>query len=132
MLLRREVFERIGLFDESYFMYCEDSDFSFRARSAGFDILHIPAAMSWHAQSASIKKNRGKWFRDYYVARNTLRLARGRLTGIRWAVFCGYFSVRRVALPAAYFSVTGQFDRVGALASGIHDFCVGKTGARYT
>lgn len=38
MLVKRGVFERIGLFREEYFMYCEDMEFCWRARLAGFNI----------------------------------------------------------------------------------------------
>ena len=38
MLVRREVFERIGLFREEYFMYYDDMEFCWRARLAGFNV----------------------------------------------------------------------------------------------
>ena len=38
MGVRREVFEKIGLFQENYFMYCEDTEFCWRARLAGFRV----------------------------------------------------------------------------------------------
>lgn len=38
MLVRREVFEKIGLFDERFFMYFEDVDFCLRAKGAGFTV----------------------------------------------------------------------------------------------
>jgi GT2 family glycosyltransferase len=58
VLIRREVLERIGLLDEGYFMYFEDVEFSYRAREAGFRILHEPAARVVHLRggSAPVKK----------------------------------------------------------------------------
>lgn len=38
MIIKREVVEKIGLFDESYFMYYEDVDYCIRAKSAGFKV----------------------------------------------------------------------------------------------
>ena len=53
ILVRRRVFERIGLMDEGYFLYFEDVDFCNRARRAGFRGLHWPAARIVHLQGGS-------------------------------------------------------------------------------
>lgn len=48
MGLRRAALERIGLFDESFFMFCEDVDLCRRARNEGFDVVYLPAARVRH------------------------------------------------------------------------------------
>ena len=48
MLLPRRVVEAVGAFDDAFFMYCEDVDLSWRARSAGFRTLTCPAALLFH------------------------------------------------------------------------------------
>ena len=53
MLVRREVFEKVGALDPSYQAYFEDADFSLRARDAGFRIRYAPASHVWHRISAS-------------------------------------------------------------------------------
>jgi GT2 family glycosyltransferase len=53
MMARREVFDRIGLFDPGYRMYYEDADLCARARQAGFDLLVEPRAKVWHLVSVS-------------------------------------------------------------------------------
>ena len=52
-LARREVFERVGLLDERYQAYFEDTDWCMRARRAGFGVRYVPAAHVWHRISAS-------------------------------------------------------------------------------
>jgi len=52
-IFRREVLERIGLFDEDFFAYHEDVDLSFRAQIAGFACLYIPSAVVYHSGSAT-------------------------------------------------------------------------------
>ena len=53
LLIHRTVFEKIGLFDTSYFMYAEDVDFCWRARRAGFKMGCATQARMWHKVSAS-------------------------------------------------------------------------------
>jgi N-acetylglucosaminyl-diphospho-decaprenol L-rhamnosyltransferase len=48
MMIRREVFEAIGLMDESYFLYFEETDFSLRARRSGWPTWHVPGARVVH------------------------------------------------------------------------------------
>jgi GT2 family glycosyltransferase len=48
-LIRREVIETIGGFDaDAFFLYCDDVDFSWRARLAGFRVVHQPTARIFH------------------------------------------------------------------------------------
>jgi GT2 family glycosyltransferase len=58
MCVRREVFARIGLMDEAYFMYCEDTDFCRRARQAGWRIHYLPFVKITHLLGASSAQNR--------------------------------------------------------------------------
>lgn len=48
MIIRREVFEAIGLLDESYFMYFEEVDFCLRARRAGWPCWYVPQSHVVH------------------------------------------------------------------------------------
>jgi GT2 family glycosyltransferase len=48
MLVRREVFEKIGLLAEDYFMYFEDVDFCAKVKNAGFVIWYNPEAVIYH------------------------------------------------------------------------------------
>jgi GT2 family glycosyltransferase len=53
MLVHRSVFERIGLFDTTFFMYAEEVDFCWRARQVGIKMAVVPGAKMWHKVSAS-------------------------------------------------------------------------------
>ncbi len=52
-LLRRELFERLGGYDEGYFSFYEDVDLNVRARIAGWRFAYVPAAVAWHLGNAS-------------------------------------------------------------------------------
>jgi GT2 family glycosyltransferase len=131
MLVRPEVFHKVGLFDETYFAYSEDADFSMRAQKAGFSILHVPSAVATHLPSAPTIRNVGRWFRDYYVTRNKLLLIRRNTSGIRWVIFLVYFAFVYAVGPLVYFTGTGQFRRSAAILKGIRDFTRGRFGKRH-
>lgn len=48
MLVRSSLLEQVGLFDERYFMYCEDLDFSRRVNAHKFDIVYFPMVKAVH------------------------------------------------------------------------------------
>jgi GT2 family glycosyltransferase len=72
-LYRREMLDEIGLFDESFFLYCEDTDLGLRARWAGWECLYVPDAVVEHRYSHSAGKASG--LKAYYVERNRLFVA---------------------------------------------------------
>ena len=53
VLVRGEVFDRIGLLDERFFMYFEDVEFCYRARKAGWGVVHDPTARVVHLRGGS-------------------------------------------------------------------------------
>ncbi len=55
MMVRKNVFEKIGFFDEKYFMYFEDVDLCFRAKNEGFKIMLNPEVTIRHVGGASSK-----------------------------------------------------------------------------
>ncbi|HYK08736.1 MAG TPA: glycosyltransferase family 2 protein [Candidatus Eisenbacteria bacterium] len=56
MLIRKEVFTKIGLFDESFFLYYEDADFCLRSRENLFRVVVDPAVVIHHELSKSAGK----------------------------------------------------------------------------
>jgi N-acetylglucosaminyl-diphospho-decaprenol L-rhamnosyltransferase len=48
MIVRRQVFEQIGLLDEGYFLYFEEVDFCFKARRAGWSCWYLPESRVVH------------------------------------------------------------------------------------
>ncbi len=71
MMIKREVFEKIGLFNEDYFLYYEDAEFSQRAKKMGFKIMYEPKGVLWHKNAGSTGGS-GSSLQDYYISRNRL------------------------------------------------------------
>ncbi len=77
MMIRREVLDRIGLFDEKFFLYFEDTDLCLRAARAGFETHYVRDSAVAHIGSLSTGKKTwsrmpGYWFdsRWHYFAKN--------------------------------------------------------------
>jgi GT2 family glycosyltransferase len=69
-LLRRDALDDAGMFDETFFAYYEDTDLSWRLRLRGWKILFEPAAVVWHAHSATSRE--GSAFFTFHADRNRL------------------------------------------------------------
>ncbi len=86
MMISAQVFNKIGFFDERFFLYYEDSDFCFRARQAGFKIMYTPQAVVYHANAKST--GLGSPLQDYYITRNRMLFASKHLSlRTRFALF---------------------------------------------
>jgi GT2 family glycosyltransferase len=86
LLVRREVFERIGLLDEAYFAYVEDADFAMRAREAGFSCLYEPAACFEHPGGTATGGGYSAG-RKYLTAHGAARFLKRHGTARRWFDF---------------------------------------------
>lgn len=72
MLLTRSALQNVGLFDEKFFMYYEDSDLCLRLRRAGYEILVTPHARMWHKVASSSGGSDSPNER-YWMARSSMR-----------------------------------------------------------
>ncbi|MEL7371898.1 MAG: glycosyltransferase family 2 protein [Myxococcota bacterium] len=78
MMIRRRVLEEIGLFDETYFLYFEETDLCMRARRQGWLTYYVPQSRVAHVGSASTgiqnlqRRTPRYWFdsREHYFRKN--------------------------------------------------------------
>ncbi len=107
MIIRREVFDAIGLLDEGYFMYFEELDFCKRARTAGWSCWYVPQSRVVHlvgqasgvtnVQTAPLKRRPPYWFasRRRYFLTHQGRL-KTFLADVAWIAGYGAYSLRRL------------------------------------
>jgi GT2 family glycosyltransferase len=112
MLLRRDVFNQVGGFDERFFLYWEDADFCRRVRTAGSRVRYHPDARVVHAVGRSSRTIRALAVREFHRSAYlyySLHVARSRWHPARWMAFvllrarCWWVMKRR-----RYFTVTRQ------------------------
>jgi len=129
ILVKREVFDAIGLFDEDYFFGFEDLDFCLRARRAGFETILARDAVAYHEGGRSIGATSPD--RLYFAARNHLLLAsrtRPESSGPRR--LCRLATIVMLNLAHAAISKGGSLPgRIAAVTRGTRDYLAGRYGA---
>jgi GT2 family glycosyltransferase len=117
VLLSREYLESVGLFDESYFLYYEDFDLSWRGRAQGWRYMYVPGSVVHHVHSASSVE--GSRLFAHYVERNRLlTLTRNAPLGfaaraaLRYALITGSYARRDIVSPLAH-ARRPSFETVG-------------------
>lgn len=126
LLVRKKVFEKIGLLDERFTLYFEDNDFFIRARRAGYKMVFVPQAKMWHKGSKSFGKQSPQ--KVYYFSRNRLLLRS------KFQPFSLVEQLRnlRFMVSSLGFMVINKSRRehFRAVALGIFDFYRGRFGQR--
>lgn len=70
MIIKKEVFEKVGMMDERYFVYYDDTDFVWRAvKEHGYKVFYEPTALLQHKVGSS-SKSAGSTFGLHYFHRN--------------------------------------------------------------
>ena len=116
MMISREAINRVGLLDETYFMFYEEYDYCERIKKAGFDIFYNGKSYILHKQSMAIGKNSA--LKSYYMFRNRIYFSRKNFTGISKLLSVLYTFT--VALPKNFISelVKGRSENSAAILRG--------------
>lgn len=69
MLIKKESFEKVGYFDEKFFVYFDDTDWIYRSRQRGLQLAYLPEAVVYHKESTSTGGQQSD-FTIYYQLRN--------------------------------------------------------------
>lgn len=94
LLIHKEIFENIGLMDENYFMYYDDTDFVVRANEYGYKIWYESKAKLWHKVSSSSGGADSK-ISVYYGTRNRLYFI-NKFYKFKLKVLCFYYITRGI------------------------------------
>ena len=115
----KAVVERAGVLDERFFLYYEDTEYSFRLGKLGIGIWYCPQARLYHKVGAS-SRGADSPLCAYYITRNWLLCNRIHL-GIRYPLFLIYYGVNRTACCALWM-LRGRRDLAKAAWRGIRDY----------
>lgn len=125
LFIPMSVLKRTGGLDERYFLYYEDTEYSFRLGRMGIPIYYCPKAVLYHKVGGSSMGAESPLC-AYYISRNWLVCNRQYLGG-RYPVFLLYYLLNRCVLSLLWL-VQGKPQLVLAIWRGILDYRKGKLG----
>jgi len=110
MMVRREVFEKVGGFDERFFMYGEDVDLSYRIQQAGFRNYYFSQTAIIHFKGESTRKGSVNYVRMFYKAMSVFV---SKHYGSSRAGLFNFFVQLAIWLRALMTAVGGFIRRIG-------------------
>jgi GT2 family glycosyltransferase len=122
MMIKANTFKVVGLLDEDYFMYCEDTEFCIRLLKNGIRIKYIPTAKLWHKVSQSTGGSDSA-FSTYYMTRNRLNYIKKYCNEFSWTAYPFSLLTRYIRMITCKDKKKKQ-----AFRQGIHDHIKAVTG----
>ena len=114
MMIKKEVLEKTGVFNNKYFLYYEDGDLNIRAKKDGFKVVYVPKSVIFH-KNASSSGGSGSILHDYYITRNRL------MFGLKYAPIRSKLALLRESLKIL---LNGRYWQ----KRGVMDFYLGRLG----
>lgn len=125
LLLSREIIDKIGFWDESFFLYYEDTEYSLRALENGIPIWYCAKAVVYHKVNGSTKGNENP-DSVYYISRNWLMCNKMYMKR-RFLLFMCYYILNRAVWTLVWL-ISGKFEMGIAILKGMKDYFLGKIG----
>jgi len=134
MLIKRKVLDKVGYFDDNFYIYFDEMDYCLRAIDSGFKCVYVPKSVIWHKVAGSTgDRDDGNYiykpnkFRAYYVTRNRLYLIDKHANLLEKLLFLPWF-VWLNAVSLVIYSATLKFDISKAILKGIRDNALNNMG----
>ncbi|MFC1656345.1 glycosyltransferase family 2 protein [Patescibacteria group bacterium] len=130
MMLKSKMLKKIGLFDDRFFAYFEDTDLCIRAKKAGYKISVAEKAIIYHKISQSSGGVLGPIYL-YYMTRNNWLFAQKTLSWYEWPIFFCFFLFYKTSYPIFKILIKpkkNKFKGFQAIFKGWFDALRGKYG----
>lgn len=127
LLIKRPVIEQVGLLDERFFAYFEETEWCARVRRGGFRVVCVPGAQVWHKIQPTARSRSRLYL--YLMARNRLLYLQS-CHASRWVLVRAAVNLARTA---ASWSIRPRHRELRPMAPvllrAIYDFAAGHLGA---
>lgn len=92
---RKEIFEKIGLIPEMYFLFFEETEFCLKAKKTGYKLICLNSSRVYHKQSATISKYKGLSY--FFLNRNRIVFMRRNSKLYHKVIFSFYIIIETFA-----------------------------------
>ena len=123
-LIKQEVLDKVGLMDNKFFLYFEESDLALRASKKGYKSVYAPEAKIWHKVSKSgggLSKPIGL----YYITRNRWLFMKKWAKKSDYTFFALYQAVGAFVFPIILSVYYKNWKLIGAYYSGLWNGLIG-------
>lgn len=120
VLLSIIAINNIGLLDEMFFAYSEDTDYSLRILKSEHSMVYVPESVVYHKVSHTFRNN-ANWFKYYLATRNIILLQRKHLKKKLFPLFVLWFYLRWVLYLSVKLTFLCQTKSVAAISQGFYD-----------
>lgn len=130
LLVSKDVVDAVGLLDEKFFLFYEETDWILRAKRAGYRMLYVPRARIWHKVSASVGGHQSPLML-YYMTRNNPLLMRqnvGVLAFSRFIVIYLCLVIPKKIINVLVFNRDKRYQKVKAILKGLCHYFFGRFG----
>lgn len=129
LLARDSVFETVGLLDEDFFIYYEETEFCARTRRAGWRVAYVPVDGVYHKETTTYSHDT---FSEYYLTRNRLLYQQKTAPTHVRLLFYPYYLLRWVLVQSLYLVfVERAHSAARATLRGAVDGIRGRVGKRH-
>jgi GT2 family glycosyltransferase len=117
MIIRKEVLEKVGLFDPTYFIYFEDTDLCYQTKKAGYTLAIVLGAKIWHKVSKAFGYMSSRTF--YFFTRNRIKFVFKNAMPHEKLAFLIYFFLGYTPLFLGYCIIHRKLNLIKAFIKGI-------------
>jgi GT2 family glycosyltransferase len=118
LLVRREVYERVGGYDENFFIQWEEADWCARVRRAGFKIFYTPKAKIWHKGNLTMAQGMSPIIL-FYLTRNQFPFIWRNANKAQFLKSLLFLFTKKYPLTSARLLKQGEFKHLTAYVKGI-------------
>jgi GT2 family glycosyltransferase len=106
MVVKRDAIEPVGLLDEGYFLFLEETDWCYRMKRTGWKIYHVPQAEIYHFQGKGVEMEKKKARVEYY--RSLYRFFKKNRGRLQWFILL-IGSVIKLVVELVFMGIASLF-----------------------